>query len=360
MTVERIVSIADFDRFRPAYESVYNRDPHRTVFVSWPWLRSYLPTMPRHWVLLAARSGEEYVGFLVVVGYGIEAGPVKIYRELGLGAYPSADYTGLVAANEEPAIVEAFAAAIESMPWDVLRARSVRDPRVRALVTRLGEGKVVTREEGTPCHVVPLPSSWDEYLAQNRNGKQALRYALRRRNAWAEASFTDADSSTIERDVEALLRLHKVRWKSNLPKARRTYGRLFLEAHARGCCRVGVLWSEEKKPLAAQAAFIDPERRSWGIYMLAYDTSVSKHSPGIGMLMRGIERAISERFEEYDFLRGDEAYKARFGSEVRWLENFTIRRRSRRVRFAESAWTHALRAKRVVRSFIMGRIRASA
>jgi hypothetical protein len=246
------------------------------------------------------------------------------------------------------------------MPWDVLRARSVRDPRVRALVVRLGEGKSLTREEATPCHVVALPSSWDEYLSNHRNGKQALRYALRRRNAWAEASFTDADASTIERDVEALLMLHNVRWKSNLPKARRTYGRLFREAHARGCCRVGVLWSEEKKPLAAQAAFIDPERRSWGIYMLAYDKSTAKHSPGIGMLMRGIERAISERFEEYDFLRGDEAYKARFGSDIRWLENFTIRRRSRRVQFAESVWTHALHAKRVVRSFIVGRVRASA
>jgi CelD/BcsL family acetyltransferase involved in cellulose biosynthesis len=358
--VERLTSLDEFDGVRKAYERVYALDPERTVFVSWPWVRAFLVTMAHRWTLLAAKAGDEHVGFLLVVHQGAQAGPVPLFRELGLGAYPTADYTSMLVAGDEAAVIAAFASTIDSMRWDVLRARSVRDPRIATLVAQLSDGKTMEREAATPCHVVALPPSFDEYVKRDRDGKQILRYALRRRNTWNAAPFTDADATTIDRDVEALLQLHHERWKTNLDKARRTYGHLFREAHANGCCRVSVLWSAEKRPLAAQAAFVDPERRTWSIYMLAYDRDASKHSPGIGMLMRGIERAISERFTEYDFLRGGESYKSKFDSEIRWLDNFTIRRRSSRVHAAEHLWGTATRAKRALRTFIVGRVRASA
>ncbi len=359
MIVERIESLSAFERIRSDYERVYAADPYRTVFVSWSWLRSFVAAMRRRWTLLAVRDGDEYVAFLFFVTHTAGLGPLRFYRELGLGAYPTADYTSLVIAREERAAIQAFAAALRAMRWDVIRARSIRDPRIAQLIDVLGDGNVVRREESTTCHVVPLPESWSAF-AETSPRKKSLRYAIRRMNAWSGATFTLASDDTIERDVEALLALHHERWKSNLRKARRTYGRLFKEAYRRGCCRVGVLWSENGMPLAAQAAFTDPECRSWGIYMLAYDRSSSHHSPGIGMLMRGIERAISERFSEYDFLRGDEAYKARFGSQVRLLENFTISRPSRRSQATERVWSATMSAKRTVRNVLVGGVRASA
>ncbi len=355
MTVECIERIEAFEGVRDAFESVYERDPYRTVFVSWPWLRGYFASMGRRWSVLALRDGERYIAFCPLVVSGGEIGAIRISRELALGAYPTADYSGLLIGAEEDAALEAFARSIDAMAWDTFRANNLRDPRVARLVSLLGCGNDVTQEPPNACRFVSLPSTWSEYVAQHRNGKPALRYVLRRREAWHHASFVEADDATIDRDIEALLQLHHLRWRSNLRKARRTYGRLFREAYARGCCRVAVLWSGEKQPLAAQAAFVDSERRAWGVYMLAYDRSAPQHSPGIGMLALGLEHAIDQGFGEYDFLRGEEPYKAQFGARSRWLENFVVRRRSLRSRVANRLWALALRTKAFLRRVLLGK-----
>ncbi len=358
LTVERFEDLAALKVVRAEYERVYAADPQRTVFVSWPWMLAYLETIPKNWTVLAARNAGAYAGFLLLVR-SCGSGPFPLYRELGLGAYPMGDYTSLIATGDDAEIVTAFAGEIERMHWDVLRARSVRDPRVAAIAARLGANALLEREPPTACHVVALPASWDAYVSQMKNGKQTLRYALRRRNAWSKARFTEADATTLEGHVDTLLRLHCRRWKGNFSKARRTYGRLFARAHELGCCRIAVLWDAAGAPIAAQAAFTDTERRTWGIYMLSYDRAASKHSPGIGMLMRGIERAIGERFAEYDFLRGDESYKTRFGSQLRWLDNYSVRKRSLRVHVTEQLWESASHAKRSLRSLLVGRVKAS-
>ncbi len=358
MKVERIDSVVALERIRDAYERVYASDPYRTVFVSWSWLYAFALSMRRRWTLFAVREGGEYLGFLFTVSQGVRIGRVWFYRELGLGAHPTADYTSLLIAGKEDAVIEALGAYIRSLRWDVIRARSVRDPRIGRLLAALGEAGVVRREAPTACHVVPLPQSWEAFVSE-KSSKPARRYAIRRLNFWRGATFSIANDETIEPDIDALLALHHRRWKSNAGKARSTYGRLFKEAYRLGCCRVGTLRDEHGQVLAAQAAFIDPERRSWGVYMLAYDHAFSKRSPGIGMLMRGIEHAISEGFTEYDFLRGDEVYKVRFGSEIRWIENVSIACPSWRARLTEHLWSALLVAKRTVRHAIVGGIRAS-
>lgn len=355
MTVERIERIEDFEEIRDAYESVYECDPHRTVFVSWSWLRAYFVSMSRSWIVLALREGGRYIAFCPLAIRRTHLGPVRLHAELAIGAYPTADYASLLVAEEEDAVLEAFARTIDRMSWDIFRANNIRDARVARVVSQLATRNDVAEGPPNACKFVDLPGNWEEYLTRHRNGKQALRYVLRRRDAWRRASFVEADDSTIDRDVEVLLQLHHLRWRSNLRKARRTYGKLFREAYARGCCRVAVLWSDGKKPLAAQAAFVDPQRHSWGVYMLAYDRNTAKHSPGIGMLALGLERAIAQGFGEYDFLRGEEPYKAQFGAQTRWLENFVVRRRSLRSRLANRIWALALAGKAFLRRILLGK-----
>jgi CelD/BcsL family acetyltransferase involved in cellulose biosynthesis len=340
--VDRIRTLDAFDRLRESYEAVYERDPYRTVFASWAWLRAYFVAMRRSWLLLAARRGREYVGYCLLVEHGIRVGPLRFYRELAVGAYPTADYSGLAIAEGEEDAIDAFAGEIARMRWDTLRASNIRDPRVSRLMARLQPRNTFVEEPQNVCRFLELPAG-------------CTRYARRRRNAWNDARFVEADDDSIDAYIETLLRFHHARWNSNARKARRTYGRLFREAYRRGCCRVGVLWSAEKKPLAAQAAFVDPERRSWGVYMLAHDRSVRRGSPGIAMLAYGLEHAAAQGFREYDFLRGDEPYKASFGARVRTLQNFVVRRAHAKSRAAERAWYSALDAKSHLRRMLFGR-----
>jgi hypothetical protein len=339
--VERIATLRDFERHRAAYERLYAQDEHRSVFTSWAWLRAYFATIGARWFVLAARDDWEHLGFCVIVRQGVSRGRVGLYRELALGAYPTADYASLVIGSREEEVVAEFARALDAMQWDVFRACNVRDPRVRRMVTMLGTRNDVTREPDNPVRSVRI------------SGVRAPR--LREARSIRGARFVESNDATLKRDVDALLRLHHRRWRSNLRKARRTYGRLFREAYARGCCRVGVLWGSNNEPLAAQAAFVDEGRRAWGVYMIAYDKAHAKESPGIGMLAAGLERARALGFREYDFLRGDEQYKARFGAELSYLENYTVRRRSGRSRMAERFWQTILGWKAVLRRILFGR-----
>jgi CelD/BcsL family acetyltransferase involved in cellulose biosynthesis len=357
MNVEKIVTLRAFEDVRRHYEQLYDADSYRNVFVSWAWLASYFRSMRRPWIVLAANDGGRYVAFCVLVRHGIALGPLRLYGELALGAYPTADYGGVViAAGEEKRAAAAFADAIRGMRWDVFRACNISDPRVAEIVKRVGREDAVVEEPRNGCYYVALPESWEAYAARSRNGHPSVRYVVRRKNAWRDATYTEADDATFDRDLELLLRFHQGRWNSNLSKARRTYGRLFREAYDRGCCRVGVMRDAKGVPLAAQAAFVDRGRRSWGVYMLAYDRTRAQRSPGIGMLASGLQRAIGERFREYDFLRGDEAYKAQFGCDVRWLSNTIVRRQTGRSRVAESAWNAGLRVKAVLRRILFGRV----
>lgn len=352
MTVEHITSLREFEGLRAEYESAYQRDPYQSVFVSWPWLHAFFTALRRRWLLLAVREGSRYVGFCLLVERGLCIGPLRLYRELALGAYPTADYSSVIVAGEEDSVLAALAAEISALAWDVFRASNVRDTRVARIIGYLRAEHDVVEEPRNPAHFVPLPTSWREYMIRLNGEKQ---YVARRHKVWRNAELIEADDTNIDAYIDTVLRLHNRRWNSNLKSARRTYGRLFRDAYDRGCCRVVVLWSADRRPLAAQAAFVDTERRSWGVYMLAYDRASQKGSPGIGMLAKGLERAIGEGFKEYDFLRGDESYKARFGTELRMLENFLVKRRSTRSRCAEGLWTRVLAVKAFLRRVIFGR-----
>lgn len=340
MIVERITALRDFDRVRAAYERVYAQDPYRSVFTSWAWLRSYFATIGARWLVLAVRDEWEHLGFCVVVEHGLSVGAAGFYREVALGAYPTADYTSFVIGCREEEVIAAFAETMDAMRWDLFRACNVRDPRVARMIALLSVHNDVTRDADNPVRSVPISED---------------RPIPRRGRTMRGTRFVEATDATLNRDVDALLRLHHRRWRSNLRKARRTYGRLFREAYARGCCRVGVLWSSQNEPLAAQAAFVDDARSAWGVYMIAYDKTHAKESPGIGMLAAGLERARALGFREYDFLRGDEPYKARFGAELSYLENYTVRRRSYRSHVVERCWNVLLGWKTVLRRILFGR-----
>lgn len=362
MIVERITSLQGFESVRSAYEELCERDPHRTVFVCWNWLRAYITALQPRWTLLCVRDGPQPIGFCFLVERGIKLGPVHLYRELALGAYPAADYASLVIGEgEKSAVLRALAGAIACMRWDVFRACNVNDVRVRILVKRLARMHEVTVEAQNPSRFLPLPAAWTEYAARASAGDRSARHIVKRSHAWPGSRFVEAHDASIDDDIEALLQLRHFRWRGSLRSARRTYGRLFREAYAQGCCRLGVLRSAEGRPLAAQAAFVDCAKRTWVAYTVAHDTRLERQflrrRPGIVMMASGIEHAVAQGFRCLDFGRGDERYKCDLGSKVQMLDNFIVRRRSLRSRVAESLWTASGSTKALVRRVVLGRTR---
>jgi CelD/BcsL family acetyltransferase involved in cellulose biosynthesis len=361
--VEKIETLEAFDALRTAYEAIYASDPHRNAFVSWPWLRAYFESMAGTWCVLAARSMREhrYVGFCPLEIRRVAIGRLALDTELFFAINPTADYTGIIMAqNLEQAACEAvtnaFASAIDAMPWDNFHVNNVIDPRVDQIVEHLCLRNDLEKQPTNPCRSIKLPPTWDLYLGEQQGygARRRLRYTIRTLERLPGFRLKEATAENLDICIDALLLLNHRRWQTNRLKAQKTYGELFRAAFARGVCRIFVAWSGEI-PIAAQAAFTGSERRSWGVYMLGYNADYSRYSPGTGIIALTIQLAIEENYGEYDFLRGDEPYKERFGAELRYLENWLVRRRGNRNRIVKTGRSFYYRLKALARKVLLGK-----
>jgi len=81
-----------------------------------------------------------------------------------------------------------------------------------------------------------------------------------------------------------------------------------------GWLRLRALYSDGK-PVSIILAFALKGRVF--LYNMGFDPAYRHISPGIMAVALDIHSAISEGYEYYDFLRGDEDYKYRFGARER-------------------------------------------
>jgi CelD/BcsL family acetyltransferase involved in cellulose biosynthesis len=71
--------------------------------------------------------------------------------------------------------------------------------------------------------------------------------------------------------------------------------------------------------------------------MLGFDDAYAKFSPGKGIVAHALRAAIESGFARFDFLRGDEPYKARFARDVYVTRHYRLTRpglRSAAITFA--------------------------
>jgi CelD/BcsL family acetyltransferase involved in cellulose biosynthesis len=332
MTVGRITTIAEFDAERERWEALERLDPHVTVFTTWRWLRAYLPAARFRWTILALRDADGNALAYLPIAHGGSL----LDRELYMGANPVADYTGMLARPEDTEIaVRALAAALAREPWDGFNLNDVLDTRLEQIVQRLAErGMTIESSLQNRCLSCALPATWDAYVTTCISSKTRTNTVrVERRLAEALPAFrisepTDAD---LDAHIEATIAMNLARWGGNLRTARRIFGSLFRNLHAQGLLRMFVYW-DGTTPIAAAAAFTDAIHSSFGLYMIGFDESYAKFSPGKGIVARAIRAAIEAGYARFDFLRGDEPFKERYASDVHLTQQYRLSRPGLRAR----------------------------
>jgi len=68
-------------------------------------------------------------------------------------------------------------------------------------------------------------------------------------------------------------------------------------------------------------------RRMWGLYNSSFDPTLTALAPGMVLIWELIQQAAGEGCTTFDLLRGDEAYKYRFGAIDREIRTLTLVRR---------------------------------
>lgn len=175
------------------------------------------------------------------------------------------------------------------------------------------------------CPVLEIAGSHEDYLA-SLSGKQRheIRRKARRLGDHGGYAVRLSDAATLDADLEVFFSLHR---SSNGPKGKfmhedmATYFiRLAHTMLERGALRLAML-DLAGQPVAGIYGFSDGH--TWSIYNSAYDHARRDLSPGMVLVAETIRLACEQGCERYDFLRGSEDYKYRFGAVDRQIVRVT-------------------------------------
>lgn len=170
------------------------------------------------------------------------------------------------------------------------------------------------------CPVITLPGSWDDYLAGiDKKQRHEIRRKIRKIERDTESRWyvIDSDEGLMEA-MEDFITLHQ---KSTADKEGFWSEALidFFKALAIRLVQAGwfKLYFIELNGIQAAAMLCFDYQNEFLLYNSGYDPEQFAHlSPGNVLTSYTIQDAIRLGRKRYDFLRGDEIYKFRFGAEA--------------------------------------------
>lgn len=136
--------------------------------------------------------------------------------------------------------------------------------------------------------------------------------ATRRAGTLGAVRFQTATRHSFDNTFDHLLRLHEARWGGQNREARAA--RLFQREAASAMLDRGALrlYSLEIDGRVVAVLFGFFHQRRGYFYMMGFDREFGKISPGVLLMMYGINELIREGAKTCEFLRGREAYKQRW------------------------------------------------
>lgn len=186
-----------------------------------------------------------------------------------------------------------------------------------------------TAEREAVCPVITLPDGWEAYLEQV-DGKQRreLRRKLRKAGQEGLVSWYRVPPEGVAEEMESFFHLHALSSPEKAafmtPPMRAFFIELALAFSARGWLDLCILLVNGL-PAAASMGF--RFRDAVLLYNSGFDSALTDSlSPGWLLLCYHIEATIAEGYRRYDFMRGDEEYKFRFGARSELIYHLRLAR----------------------------------
>ena len=184
---------------------------------------------------------------------------------------------------------------------------------LQKLAAEAGWSIQVERTDHTPA--IQLPGAWDDYLAGiDKKQRHEIRRKLRRADENASLKwYIVSDPETLEVEIDVFFELMALddAKKEFLSEAMRSQMRAIIQwAFHEGILQLTFLAIDGHK--AAAYLCFDANGRIL-VYNSGFDNRFSQYSPGWVLLSKLIQHAIQTGRSAFDFMRGDEEYKYRFG-----------------------------------------------
>jgi CelD/BcsL family acetyltransferase involved in cellulose biosynthesis len=321
---------------RPAWTRLYEACSTRNPFLSYEWnfacLRHESPgNRP---FVLTAHAGGRLVGIA----------PLRFERRLGLRTLRfigdgRSDYLGFIVHPEYPGAESALLEGLGRLRqyWDLAILRQLTEGYT-TLHTRAYPESVCGRGiEGTVAPYLTHDGPWESLVSA---GPGWIKRMLKASRKWEKEGgtvrrITGRESADY---VETVSFIESRSWKKRQGVARFQPGRgqeLLRETlaglGARGEMELWLAWMKGE-PAAFQINFVTSGRIC--LYQGAYDETYRKFSPGGVVDCLAIQRAWQDGAREYDFMSGDEPYKAERTDRIRSLRYLALYPATLRGRFA--------------------------
>jgi CelD/BcsL family acetyltransferase involved in cellulose biosynthesis len=320
------------DFARRDWSSLVTADPAGTFFHTPQYLKLYWEEFGRE---------PDHLLFAFAEEDGAQVGAVAFER-IGstlrfLGGTDVTDYLGPVALPDvQPTVAkELFAALARLDGWTDADLHGLPVDRewlglLAEAAEAQGNAVEIADEENGVAPFLALPGSYEEYLALL---PAKLRHEIKRKARRLEAEIGPwhiclATQERLEDDLDRFVELHRT---SEGPKGvfmrpgmEIFFRRLGEEFLPRGIFNLTFIEVEEHRKLAGTIGF-----RFEGTYYLynsAFDRAYQAASPGMVLVAEDIRIAIEGGCSVFDMLKGDYAYKYRFGAVPRIVKRLAVTR----------------------------------
>jgi len=251
-----------------------------------------------------------------------------------IGSHEIADYLDLIARPQDlDDFVRAVLDALKAdESWAQLTLYNILDESktIESMqAAAQAAGLAVTEEILQPCPYIALPESFDAYL-ESLDSKQAheLRRKMRKaaRNVLPVSTELVSEAGELDQaldDFFGLMTQEEDKLKFLTPAMRAQMEAIARAAFAGGWLQL-VFLKVGRQRAAAYMNF-DYDNRIWG-YNAGFSNAHAQLSPGWLMMAEMMQRSIEDKKIVFDFMRGDEEYKYRFGAVNRYVKKLTIGR----------------------------------
>lgn len=272
----------------------------------------------------------------------------NVVRWLGDGEVCTDHLSLICRPNDIPVVVESLAKTLTEQfdDWDRLEFSAVDadDVPIQNLAAALADRDCTVSQEATDSvWIIDLPASWDDYLAAvSKSHRKQLRQLERRvldssRTAWHYVENADQ----FETAWNILVDLHQRR-RTSLGEpgcfASQTFHNFHREVAKRllGRGQLRMAWLElDGSPAAAEYHLAG--RHTTYAYQGGVDPNRLHEEPGRLSTIHCLRLAIQERHSKFDFLRGDEPYKAHWRAMPNSVVNYRVVPNRRLARLRDNA-----------------------
>jgi CelD/BcsL family acetyltransferase involved in cellulose biosynthesis len=253
-----------------------------------------------------------------------------------LGSIEISDYLDVIARPEDiPTFLEALleyltgdqAPASNLLDWYNLLDSSPTLPALQATAEKLGWS--CSQQQLQHCPYIPLPGDWEKYIG-SIDKKQ--RHEIRRKMRRAEEYYLPMrwyfaqDESMLDQEIDGFLDLMACdpnKAKFLTPAMREQMHSIVWAANRHGWLQLAFIEVNGEK--AAGYLNFDYMNHIW-VYNSGLDFRFSELSLGWVLLGHLLEWANEHQRQYFDFMRGDEQYKYRFGAVDRRVIRVMVRK----------------------------------